>query len=53
MPDPVLDRLILPATERGQRGLGFVRAIQTGHIQMYLVYIVVTLVVLLAWSSAW
>ncbi|MGE5413188.1 MAG: proton-conducting transporter membrane subunit [Syntrophomonadaceae bacterium] len=53
VPDPVLDRLILPATERGQRGLGFVRAIQTGHIQMYLVYIVVTLVVLLAWSSAW
>ena len=53
VPDPVLDRLILPGMERGLRGLGLVRAIQTGHIQMYLVYIVVTLVVLLAWSSAW
>jgi hypothetical protein len=53
VPDPVLDRLILPATDRGRLGFGFVRAIQTGHIQSYLVYIVVTLVALLAWSSAW
>ena len=53
MPDPVLDRLILPAMDHGRRGFGLARAIQAGHIQMYLVYIVVTLVVLLAWSSAW
>lgn len=53
VPDPVLDRLILPAIDHGRRGFGLARAIQTGHIQMYLLYIVVTLVVLLAWSSAW
>jgi len=51
VPDPVLDRLLRPAIERSQRGLGLVRAIQTGHIQMYLVYIVLTVVALLAWSS--
>ncbi len=51
VPDPVLDRLLLPLIQRAQRGLGLARAMQTGHIQMYLVYIVVTLVVLLAWSS--
>jgi hydrogenase-4 component B len=53
VPDPVLDRLLLPATRLGQRALKLGRAIQTGHVQMYLVYIVVTVVVLLAWSAAW
>jgi hydrogenase-4 component B len=53
VPDPVLDRLLLPATRLVQRVLKFGRAIQTGHVQMYLVYIVVTVVALLAWSAAW
>ena len=52
IPDPVLDRLLLPGIERIRRGFGRARAIQTGHIQMYLVYIVVTLVALLAWSAS-
>lgn len=52
VPDPVLDRLLLPGVAQGQRGLRRARAIQTGHIQMYLVYIVVTLVALLAWSAS-
>jgi hydrogenase-4 component B len=53
VPDPVLDRVLLPSIERSQRALRLARAIQAGHVQMYLVYIVVTLVALLAWSSAW
>jgi hydrogenase-4 component B len=53
VPDPVLDRLLLPAIAHGQRGFGLARAIQTGHVQVYLAYVVVTLVALLAWSSIW
>jgi hypothetical protein len=49
----VLDRLLLPAIAHGQRGFGLARAIQTGHVQVYLAYVVVTLVALLAWSSIW
>ena len=52
VPDPVLDRVILPAVDHGRRGFEIARVFQTGHIQLYLVYIVVTLVALLAWSSA-
>ena len=52
-PDPVLDRLLLPGLTRGRSFLGLARVIQAGRIQAYLLYIVVTLVVLLAWSSSW
>jgi hydrogenase-4 component B len=52
-PDPVLDRLLLPGLSRGRSFLGLARVIQAGRIQAYLLYIVVTLVVLLAWSSSW
>jgi hydrogenase-4 component B len=52
-PDPVLDRLLLPGMTRGRTLLGLARVIQAGRIQAYLLYIVVTLVVLLAWSSSW
>jgi hydrogenase-4 component B len=52
-PDPVLDRLVLPALTRGRSFLGLARVIQAGRIQAYLLYIVVTLVILLAWSSFW
>ncbi|HTS02697.1 MAG TPA: proton-conducting transporter membrane subunit, partial [Thermoanaerobaculia bacterium] len=51
-PDPVLDRLLLPALSRARAFLGFARVIQAGRVQAYLLYIVVTLVVLLAWSSS-
>jgi hydrogenase-4 component B len=53
VPDPVLDRLLLPAIKHGQRGFGLARAIQTGHVQVYLAYVLLTLVALLAWSSIW
>jgi len=52
-PDPVLDRLLLPGLTRGRSLLGLAHVIQAGRIQAYLLYIVVTLVVLLAWSSSW
>ncbi len=52
-PDPVLDRFLLPGLLRLRSLLGLARVIQAGRIQAYLLYIVVTLVVLLAWSSLW
>ena len=51
-PDPVLDRLVLPGLTRGRTFLGLARVIQAGRIQAYLLYIVVTLVILLAWSAS-
>jgi hydrogenase-4 component B len=51
VPDTVLDRALLP-TLRGARWVfGFARYIQHGRMQLYLLYIGVTLVVLLAWSA--
>ena len=52
-PDPVLDRFLLPLFSRGRSLLGLARVIQVGRLQAYLLYIVVTLVVLLAWSASW
>ena len=52
-PDPVLDRALLPLFARGRSLLGLLHVIQAGRIQTYLLYIVVTLVVLLAWSWSW
>jgi hydrogenase-4 component B len=50
-PDPVLDRFLLPGLARGRSFLGLARVIQAGRVQAYLLYIVVTLVILLAWSA--
>jgi len=44
------ERLLLPATRRVVRALSRVHAIQQGRLQLYLVYIAVTLVVLLVWQ---
>jgi hydrogenase-4 component B len=44
------ERLLLPATRRVVRGLSRLHAIQQGRLQLYLVYIAVTLVVLLVWQ---
>jgi len=51
VPDPVLDRLLLPGIRRTKHFMRIARIIQVGHVQAYLVYIVVTLMILLAWSS--
>ncbi len=51
VPDTVLDRALLPALRGARWALGFARFIQHGRMQLYLVYLGVTLVVLLAWSA--
>ena len=53
-PDPVLDRFLVPGARcAGARSSASRGVIQAGRVQTYLLYIVVTLVVLLAWSSSW
>jgi hypothetical protein len=44
------ERVLLPATRRVVRALSRLHAIQQGRLQLYLVYIAVTLVVLLIWQ---
>jgi len=51
VPDTVLDRALLPSLRGIQWFLGFARYFQHGRVQLYLLYLVVTLVVLLAWSA--
>lgn len=51
VPDTVLDRALIPVLRGARWALGFVRFIQHGRMQLYLVYLGVTLVVLLAWSA--
>lgn len=51
VPDTVLDRAVLPALRGARWALGLARFIQHGRMQLYLVYLGVTLVVLLAWSA--
>lgn len=51
VPDTVLDRALLPALRGARWAFGFARFIQHGRMQLYLVYLGVTLVVLLAWSA--
>jgi hydrogenase-4 component B len=46
------ERLLLPATRLVVRALSRLHAIQQGRLQLYLVYIAVTLVVLLIWQLA-
>jgi hydrogenase-4 component B len=50
VPDVVLDRVVLPAARAVGRGFRWLRWLQRGSINAYLLYILVTLVVLLAWS---
>jgi len=51
VPDPVLDRALLPALRGVERLAGFVRFLQSGRLQYYLMSIGLTLVVLLVWSA--
>ncbi len=51
VPDTVLDRALLPSLRAIQWFLGFARYFQRGRVQLYLLYLGVTLVVLLAWSA--
>lgn len=44
------ERIIVPATRRALGALGRLRILQHGRVQMYLVYILVTVVVVLLWQ---
>ncbi len=47
VPDPVLDRLLVPASRLAVRGTGWIRAFQQGLTHRYVLYVLVALVVLL------
>jgi len=44
------ERMLVPATRRVVQALSRLHVIQQGRLQLYLVYIAVTLVVLLVWQ---
>jgi hypothetical protein len=46
------ERFLVPATRRTVKALSRLKVIQQGRLQLYLVYIAVTLVVLLVWQLA-
>jgi hypothetical protein len=46
--DTVLDRILIPATNRAERSFGWFRRFQQGLAQNYLIYILVTVMLLLA-----
>ncbi|HTN50855.1 MAG TPA: proton-conducting transporter membrane subunit [Anaeromyxobacter sp.] len=48
--DAAGDRFVLPLYRRFLEALGRVRVLQGGRLQLYLLYVLVTLVVLLAWQ---
>jgi hydrogenase-4 component B len=50
--DPVLDRSASPALALTAKGLNFFRFLQAGHLPVYLLYVLLTLFVLLAWTVA-
>jgi hypothetical protein len=47
VPDVVLDRVVLPLWSAADRGLSRMRALQRGPVQMYLLYVLVSVVALL------
>ncbi len=51
IPDPVLDRLIVPTFRRSGQFLPRLRVLQQGQTQWYVLYVLVTMIVLLVWSS--
>ncbi|MFI5350385.1 MAG: hypothetical protein ACHQ2Z_12635, partial [Elusimicrobiota bacterium] len=49
-PDPVLDRTLSPAAALVDRSLAVVRRVQHGHLQYYLLYVLVFLIGVLVWK---
>lgn len=49
VPDPILDRLAAPGLDITARGLALLRFFQSGQLQVYLLYILLTLFTLLVW----
>lgn len=52
VPDPVLERFLVPAISRVQHMMSFLRQLQAGRIQVYILYMVAALLILLAWSAS-
>jgi len=50
VPDPALERGLKPAFHLSAWLMGWLRVLQSGHLPIYLLYVVLTLVALLAWS---
>ena len=50
VPDPVLDRVLLPLFRVAGRFLPMARVFQQGQTQAYVLYVLVTLIVLLLWG---
>lgn len=50
VPDPVLDRILAPVAWLVLWCVGRLRLAQHGYLNIYLLYVVITLIVLLAWS---
>jgi hypothetical protein len=46
VPDTVLERAVLPLTHAGARTLRWFRWVQHGNVQLYLVYVLATLILL-------
>ncbi len=51
--EPMLDRLIMPAAWFVRRQFHRARPLQKGLTHQYLIYVVITVVVLLAWITPW
>jgi hydrogenase-4 component B len=49
VPDVVLDSILIPAAQLGSRAVGWFRWVQRGSTQAYLLYILLTLLVLFFW----
>ena len=52
MPDPVLDRAAAPGLRLTLRGAALLRVAQGGALPVYLLYVLLTLLVLLVWMVA-
>jgi formate hydrogenlyase subunit 3/multisubunit Na+/H+ antiporter MnhD subunit len=51
VPDPVLDRFLVPGISRWKHLMSYAHIIQAGRIQVYILYVIATLLLLLAWSA--
>ncbi|HEY6842644.1 MAG TPA: proton-conducting transporter membrane subunit, partial [Thermoanaerobaculia bacterium] len=50
VPDTVLDRALVPLLRRAERLFAFARFMQSGRVQLYLIYVGTALIALLVWS---
>jgi hydrogenase-4 component B len=51
VPDTILDRGLIPASQRGARMLSWFRVLQQGSMEAYLLYIFAVVIILLVWAG--